>query len=62
MNKRNGIRIIHKQLCVDPEMNTNYMLIIECDGNTIKHIYKVVYPEWFKYFDSTFKYHPINFN
>ena len=62
MNKRNNIRIIHKQLCVDPEMNVSYMLIIECSGSSILHIYKVEYPDWFKYFDSKFKYYTINFN
>lgn len=48
---KSKVRIIQKQINLDIENISNYIIIIEIQDSLPKYHYMVKIPQWFKYYD-----------
>ena len=62
MKNQNEFKILQQRICVDFYSKKSYMILIECQGNEVLHLYKVQIPVLVNCLNLDSSYYPINLN
>lgn len=54
--------IIQTNIKIDPESLDNHMVLVFTKDNKVISTHIVIFPQWWKFYDEKFPYHPFSYN
>ena len=62
MNKPERLILTHETVGGDGDYLQDYIIIIESLNRKVVRVYHTLRPSWHKYYDTVYRYNPINLN